>query len=355
MRGQTQSKSFGVLLLALFIFSLLGLEARKIASAQGGEPLKPEIALTLAGFAVPREAYGEIIPLFQQYWQEKAGQKVTFQESYQASGAQSRAIVGGFKADVAALSLEPDITRIEKAGLITHNWKDTPYRGMASSSVVVLAVRPGNPKNIKGWADLAREGIEIITPNPATSGGAQWNLLAVYGAARRGKVEGVAADDESALNFLADVVKNISVLDKDGRESFLTFERGIGDVAITYENEVYAGLEKDGQYEMIYPTSTILIENPIAYIDVYVDENGTRPAAEAFVDFALTPEAQRIFARHGFRPLIPDLLKGEEIAARFPAIPDLFTIEEFGGWPAASAELFGEEGKISKLLIEIKG
>lgn len=317
--------------------------------------LPAEITLTLAGFAVPREAYAEIIPLFQQEWENKTGQKVSFQESYQASGAQSRAIVGGFKADVAALSLESDITRIAKANLITHDWKDTPYKGIVSASVAVLAVRPGNPKNITGWADLAREGIEIITPNPATSGGAQWNLLAVYGAAKRGKVEGVEAGEESAFAFLSKVISNISVLDKDGRESFLSFERGIGDVAITYENEVYAGLAKGGEYEIIYPTSTILIENPIAYIDVYVDENGTRPAAEAFVNFTLTEAAQRIFAKHGFRPLIPELLTEPEIAAKFPVIQDVFTIEEFGGWSVVAKELFGEEGKISQLLISIKG
>lgn len=368
-----RSNPFAVLtavLLIAFTFSILGLNPSEITYAQDNTAtpapeatlptvasgaLPAEITLTLAGFAVPREAYAEIIPLFQQEWESQTGQKVIFQESYQASGAQSRAIVGGFKADVAALSLESDITRIAKADLITHDWKDTPYKGIVSASVAVLAVRPGNPKNIQDWADLAREGIEIITPNPATSGGAQWNLLAVYGAAKRGQIEGVEAGEESAFEFLTGVIKNIGVLDKDGRESFLSFERGIGDVAITYENEYYAGVDNGGQYEIIYPTSTILIENPIAYIDVYVDENGTRPAAEAFVNFTLSEAAQRIFAKHGFRPLIPELLTEPEIAAKFPAITDLFTIEEFGGWSVVAKELFGEEGKISQLLISIKG
>jgi sulfate transport system substrate-binding protein len=317
--------------------------------------LPAETTLTLVGFAVPREALAEIIPLFKKYWLDKTGQTVNFKESYQASGAQSRAVVGGFKADVVILSIEADVTRIANAKLITYDWQNTPYRGMVSSSVAVLAVRKGNPKGIKDWADLAKPGVEVVTPNPATSGGAQWNLLAVYGAAKRGQIAGVEKSDEAAFKFLGDVIKNIIVLDKDGRESFLTFEKGVGDVAITYENEVYAGLAADGEFDVIYPASTILIENPGAVVDVYAKENNTLPTAQAFVEFLVTPEAQRAFASKGFRPLLPDLLKDPEIAKKFPAIKDQFTIEEFGGWPKVSKELFGEEGKISKLLIEIKG
>ena len=194
---------------------------------------------------------------------------------YLGSGAQSRAIVEGFEADVAALSLEADINRIEKAGLITQDWKDGPTKGMVSDSVVVFAVRPGNPKGIKDWADLAKPGVQILTPNPKTSGGAMWNILALYGAAKRGFVEGVPANDDAAATaFLTSVLKNVTVMDKGARESITNFEKGVGDVAITYENEVLVGQQGGQDYEMVIPRSTILIENPVAVVDSYADKHG---------------------------------------------------------------------------------
>ena len=156
------------------------------------------ITLTLGAYTTPREAYAELIPLFQAQWKEKTRQEVNFEESYLASGAQSRAVVEGFEADVVALSLEADITRIVNAGLITHDWKSGPTKGMVSQSVVAFAVRKGNPKGIQDWADLAKPGVEILTPNPKTSGGAMWNILSLYGAAKRGFVDGVAKDDDAA-------------------------------------------------------------------------------------------------------------------------------------------------------------
>ena len=160
-------------------------------------------SLILGAYTTPREAYGKLIPIFKEQWKAKTGQELTFEELYLGSGAQSRAIVEGFEADVAALSLEADVNRIEKAGLITQDWRNTPSKGMVSDSVVVFAVRKGNPLGITDWADLAKPGIQILTPNPKTSGGAMWNLLALYGAAKRGFVEGVpAGDDEAAKQFL---------------------------------------------------------------------------------------------------------------------------------------------------------
>lgn len=316
------------------------------------------VTLTFAAFAVPREAYGEIIAAFQEYWKEETGQTVVIQESYQASGAQSRAIVGGFKADVAALSLESDITRIVDAGLITHDWK-AEYNGVASTSIVILAVRSGNPRDIEDWADLAQDDLEVITPDPSTSGGAQWNILAAYGAAWRGYVDGYEDTEESATEFLAEVIDNVTVLDRDGRESFLTFESGIGDVAISYENEYYAGIEAGGEYDIVYPSSTILIENPIAVIDTYVDENGTREVAEAFVQFVWGEEAQQIFLAHGFRPVnetvAAQIEEDEELAEKFPPVEDVFTSEEFGGWDVIRTELFGDEGRFTQLIAEVKG
>lgn len=329
----------------------------------------PPVTLTLVGYAVPREAYGSIIPLFQQKWLEETGQQVLFLESYAASGAQSRAVAGGFEADIVALSIEPDVTRLVDAGLITHDWKDNAYQGFVTDSLVVLAVRPDNPKNILDWADIVQEGVEVITPDPATSGGAQWNILGAYGAAKRGFVDGVEAGDEGATEFLRQLITNIAVLDKDGRESFLTFERGIGDVAITYENEVYAGLLKGGEYELVYPISTILIENPVAVVDSYVDLHGTREVAEAFVEFLWSPEAQEVFAYNGFRPVNPDAATafkvnvadaegidiGGLVDIAFPPIEDQFTIAEFTSWSEARKTFFGDEGIFTALIAEIKG
>lgn len=315
------------------------------------------VVITLAGYAVPREAYGDLIPAFQTYWKEQTGQTVIVQESYQASGAQSRAVAGGFEADIVALSLESDVTRLVDAGLITHDWKAN-LGGFVTDSVVVIAAREGNPDGIEDWDDLAGD-VEVITPDPATSGGAQWNILGAYGAAKRGFVEGYAEGDEGATEFLTALVDNVLVFDRDGRESFLTFESGVGDVAITYENEVYAGLAAGGSYEIVYPTSTIRIENPIAVVDTYVDAHGTREVAEAFVAFAQSPDGQRIFVDHGFRPVHPDVqaevAADEELAALFPEIEDLFTIEEFGGWGAVRTELFGDEGRFTQLIADVKG
>jgi sulfate transport system substrate-binding protein len=327
------------------------------------------IVVTLAGYAVPREAYGKIIPLFQRAWQEQTGQQVIFQESYLASGTQARAVAGGFEADIVALSHEDHVRRIQNAGLITHDWQDNPYNGMVTTSLAILVTRPGNPEGITDWHSLTQEGIEVITPDPATSGGAQWNVMGGYGAALRGQVEGYEAGEEGALQYITDLFTNVTVMDADGRESFLTFERGIGDVAITYENEYYAGVEAGGQYDIVYPRSTILIENPVAVVDAYVDAHGTREVAEAFVEFLYTEEAQAAFAESGFRPpfqrVVPEgaaegtapelvpLFPLDE--TRFPAVEDLFTIEDFGGWEEVVPTVFGEEGVFTGMIAEVKG
>src|SRR4026209_2095163 len=258
--------------LLLIVLITTGCASRTPASTEAAAT-GADVKLTLGAYTTPREAYAEVIPLFQAYWLEKSGQKVTFEESYQGSGAQSRAVAEGFEADIVALSLEADITRIEKAGLITHDWRSEPYGGMVSTSVVAFAVREGNPKNIKDWSDLAQPGLEILTPNPKTSGGAMWNVLALYGAAQRGHVEGFTADDAGAQDFLLSVLQNVSIMDKGARESITTFEKGVGDVAITYENEVLVGQKAGIKYELVLPSSTIQIDNPAAVVDTYVDKH----------------------------------------------------------------------------------
>jgi sulfate/thiosulfate transport system substrate-binding protein len=324
--------------------------------AQDADP----ITLTLAAYTTPREAYVEIIPLFQMYWKEQTGQEVSFQESYLGSGAQSRAVAGGFEADIVALSLERDVTRLVEAGLITHEWQDNEYNGMISTSLVTLLVRPGNPRNIQDWADVTQEGIEVLTPDPATSGGAQWNIVAAYGAAYRGHVEGYEAGEEGAFQFLVNLLNNVSVLDPSARDSVITYSNGIGDVLITYENEYYAGIAAGDEYDIVYPSSTILIENPVAVVDAYADAHGVREAAEAFVQLLYTPEAQAIFASKGYRPPvlksittaeaeagdepIPLWAEGVLDEALFPAVDDIFTIVDFGGWDVVGATFFSEDG-----------
>ena len=325
-----------------------GTQAAAPAAADGDS-----ITLTLGAYTTPREAYGEIIPLFQAAWKEKTGQTVTFEESYLASGAQSRAVVEGFEADVVALSLEADIKRIVDAELITHDWQSKPYNGMVSTSVVAFAVRAGNPKAISDWGDLAKSGVEVLTPNPKTSGGAMWNILGLYGAAQRGFVTDVAKDDPAAAqDFLLRVLNNVTVMDKGARESITNFEQGVGDVAITYENEVLVGQQSGQDYELVLPSSSILIENPVAVVDSYVEKHGTREVAEAFVDFLFTPEVQTIFAKHGLRS--PDPAVAAATAADYPALTDLFTVAEFGGWVEATPTFFGEEGIYSQTVAQVQ-
>ena len=323
------------------------------AAGGGAAATKPPARITLGAYTTPREAYGEILPLFRKAWREKQGQDLTFEESYLGSGAQSRAICEGFEADLAALSLEADIDRIVEAGLITHDWKDNPTRGMVSTSIVAFAVRKGNPKGVRDWADLAKPGLQVLTPNPRTSGGAMWNVLALLGAARRGFVEGVPAGDEAAASeFLRRVLKNVTVMDKGARESITNFEKGVGDVAITYENEILVGRERGLDYEMIIPRSTILIENPAALIDASVDKHGTRDATAGLIAFLRGREAQEVFARHGLRSVDPGVAAAH--AAQYPPVQDLFTVEFFGGWRAAVPAIFGERGVYSVAIGELQ-
>ncbi|MBK6425341.1 MAG: sulfate ABC transporter substrate-binding protein [Blastocatellia bacterium] len=324
-----------------------------LVSACGSPPaVGGSVTLVLGAYTTPREAYAKaVIPAFQKYWKEKTGQDVTFQESYQGSGAQARAIIGGFEADVAALSLEEDIEKIREAGLITHDWRSKPNGGMVTTSVVVIAIRQGNPLGIRDWADLARPNLKVLTPDPSTSGGAKWNIAALYGAALRGHAGVAANDPEAAAQVIASVFRNVSIMDKGARESITNFEKGVGDVAITYENEVLVGRQAGQTYEYVIPTSTILIENPVALVDVNVDKHGVRPVAEAFVEFLSSPVAQRAYVTYGLRPLDP-VVAGESTTS-FQPVKDLWKIDFLGGWPKASHDIFGESGIFTKTLAAI--
>lgn len=324
---------------------LVGLACGGCGASPGGGAGQPagSVQLTLGAYTTPREIYGQsILSSFRAHWEEKTGRTIGFRESYLGSGAQSRAIVRGFEADVAALSLEPDIERLVEAGLITHDWKAGPHAGMVSRSIVVLGVREGNPLGIRDWDDLARPGVKVLTPSPRTSGGAMWNIAALYGAALRGGTSVPAGDSAAAEELLRRVLANVAVLDKGARESMLTFEAGVGDVIITYENEVIAAQRAGRAMDYVVPRATILIENPVAVVDVYAARHGVQDAAAAFVEYLRTPAAQRAFAEHGYRPV--DETVAREFADRFPAVGDLFTIRDLGGWPLVTSTLFGEGG-----------
>jgi sulfate/thiosulfate transport system substrate-binding protein len=300
------------------------------------------VTLTLGAYTTPREAYRELLPAFADEWRLKTNGAITFEESFLGSSAQARAIIGGFEADVAALSLEPDIETLVKAGLITHDWKSRGLGGMVSRSIVVIAVRPGNPKNIKTWDDLSRPDVKVLTPNPRTSGGAMWNVAAIYGAALRGHTTAAKGDTAAAETLLRGILANVSIMDKGARESIITFESGVGDAAITYENEVLVSKDAGKQMDYVIPPGTILIENPIAVIDTYAKKHGTEAAATALIDFLMSPDAQRKYAKYGLRPA--DDKMAQEYRDKYPDVPSLFTIRDLGDWPAVTTKVFAPGG-----------
>ncbi len=316
------------------------------AASRPGEAAEPR-ELILAIYSVPKEAYERsIIPSFQRYWRQRTGQEVRIRASYGASGAQARAIIGGFEADVAALSVEGDVEQIVKAAAISHDWRQTPHNGMVAASVVALGVRKGNPKGIKTWEDLARPGIQVLYPNPKTSGGAMWDIIAIYGAGLKqaernasGKKVDQTAAAETAAGLLKRIQRNVKVMDKSGRESVTTFERGVGDVIVTYENELLPRIKSGRPYDIIVPAETVWIENPAAVIDRNADRHKVRDVAEAFVAFLHDKEAQTAFLNAGFRPIDQSQMTN---ARDRPA--QLFTIHDLGGWDLVSAKLFGPKG-----------
>ena len=306
------------------------------------------ITLTLGAYTVPKEVYQqELIPRFQRIWKEKTGQAVYFEQSYMASGAQSRTIATGFEADIAALSLEKDVERLRDKGLITHDWKGR-NGGFITRSVVVIVVRPQNPKRIRGWEDLTRPDVNVIYPSPKTSGGAMWIVNAIYGSRlRETEAEQGGPDETAAEKFLAGVQARVKVMNKSGRASVTTFENGIGDVLLTYENEAILRKKQNKDFPFIIPSSTILIENPVAVVDANVEKHGNRDVAEAFLGFLHSAEAQRCFARFGFRPVHPDVAK--EFKEEYPEPEMLFDVRYLGGWNSISNKLYGKSGIWTKI------
>jgi len=296
-----------------------------------------KVELTLVSYAVTQAAYEQIIPQFAEQWKEKTGQEVTFNQSYGGSGSQTRAVLDGLEADVVALALALDTKKIEEGGLIEPGWEEeVPNGAIVHKSVAALIVREGNPKNIQGWEDLTRDDVQVITANPKTSGGARWNFMALWGS----KVQ-AGEDETTALDFTTKVFNNVPVLPKDAREATDVFyTRGQGDVLINYENEVLLAAQKGEEQPFVIPDVNISIDNPIAVVDANVDKKGTREVAEAFVEFLFTPEAQREFAKVGFRPVEPSV--AEEFADTYPKVKTLFTVADMGGWDAVQEKFFAD-------------
>jgi sulfate/thiosulfate transport system substrate-binding protein len=300
---------------------LLGL-AVVVSACGGSAEAGGSKRLSLVAYSTPKEAYESIIPAFQK---TAAGKGVTFTQSYGNSGDQARAVISGLPTDVAALSLEPDVTKLVKDKLVAAGWKSTPTNGIVTRSVVALAVRPGNPKNIRDWDDLVKPGVEVLTPNPFTSGGARWNVMAAYGAQlEEGRTE------PQATAYLKQLFKHVVVQDKSAREALQSFTAGKGDVLISYENEAITAQQKGQKLDYVVPAATILIENPIAATQ------SAGPAATAFIDFATSPPAQRIFAAKGYRSVIPSLVDKRT----YPDPPNEFDIARFGGWDTVMAKFF---------------
>ncbi|MGE5341097.1 MAG: sulfate ABC transporter substrate-binding protein [Candidatus Omnitrophota bacterium] len=342
-------KVFRLIVLAVMIISFM---FTGCSGKQEGSKDTTSVTITLGAYTVPKEAYQkEIIPAFQKMWKQKTGQDVKFQESYVASGAQSRAIAGGFEADVAALSLEDDITRLVKAKLVTNNWKGQKHNGFITRSVVAMAYRPGNPKNIKNWEDLTSNQIDVIYPSPKTSGGAMWIVNAIYGAGLKISEQKGKQDPEYAKTLLEKIQKRVKVMDESGRASVTTFENGIGDVLLTYENEAILRQVQGKDFPFIVPDATILIENPVAIVDKYVEKHGNRTVVEAFVEFLFSQDAQRSFAKYGFRPVDETILT--EFQAKYPTPRLLFDIAYLGGWEKVRTGLYGTDGIWTRIVDSI--
>jgi sulfate/thiosulfate transport system substrate-binding protein len=286
--------------------------------------------LTLVAYSTPREVYADLTTDFAN---TAAGKGVRFEESYGSSGEQSRAVEAGLPADVVAFSLAPDISRLVEAGMVEESWADDQYRGMVTNSVVVFAVRKGNPKGIKTWDDLVRDGVEVIEPNPFTSGGARWNVMAAYGAQRR-----LGRSHDQAVAYLAELFKHVSVQDKSARESLQTFTGGKGDVLLAYENEAILAQEKGEELDYVVPEQTILIQNPVAV----VSESRNLEQARAFVAYIRSKPAQTAFGNAGYRPVVAS------VAGQFqyPQPPQLFTIDDVGGWDEVQERFFDREDGI---------
>ena len=296
------------------------------AGAAGGAATESKI--NLVAYSTPAAAFAKIIPAFQA---TSAGKDTSVSQSYGASGDQTRAVLGGLPADIVDLSLLPDMSELVKGGIVDRSWNANRYHGFVTDSVVVLVLRDGNPKHIKSWDDLTKKGVDIITPNPFTSGGARWNVMAAYGAFLK-----ETKSKAKAIAKLTQLFQNVSVQDKSARNALNTFLSGKGDVLLTYENEAILAQQNKQPVQYVIPKATIEIENPLA-----VTKNAPQAAKDLY-KFLYTPTAQRLFAQTGYRPVVKSVAK----EFKFPSRPDLFTIKALGGWVKVQPQFFDAQSGI---------
>ena len=293
--------------------------------------------LTLVGYAVAKPVFAKLIPEFQKQWQARTGQRVTFRESYGASGAQTRAILGGLEADILAQNIQSNIDPLVEKGLVRADWqKRLPNRAIPATSVMVLVTRPGNPKNIRTWSDLTRPDVEVLLINPKTAGNARWGIMAGFGAMQR------SFGEAKAREYLQRLVANTKVLASSGRDATDKFVKNrIGDVMINFENEVLFLNESVPQdYPYVAPSPNIQVDFPVTVIDRTVDKRGTRQVAEAFTRFLFSPRGQEIYAEAGYRPFDPQVRR--RFAQRFQPVQRIYKIGDFGGWGKVNALLFAD-------------
>lgn len=293
-----------------------------------------------------RELYQEYNAAFAKHWKSKGGEDISFKQSHGGSGKQGRSVIDGLEADVVTLALAYDIDALAQRGLIPENWQTRlPNSSSPYTSTIVFLVRKGNPKKIKDWNDLVKSGVGVVTPNPKTSGGARWNYLAAWGYALR-QPKGNA---DSAKQFLKQLYQNVKVLDSGARGSLTTFaERGIGDVFLSWENEAYLAVKELGpeKFEIVTPSVSILAEPPVTVVDKYAKKHGTLAIANAYLQYLYSPEGQDIAGKHYYRPTDPKI--AAKYAKQFAPVK-LFTIKDFGGWSAAQAAHFSDDGVFDQI------
>ena len=316
--------------------------AALVGLALGAAPALAETTLLNVSYDPTRELYEDYNEAFAAFWKEKTGEDVTIQQSHGGSGKQARAVIDGLNADVVTLALSIDIDKIAEAtGKIPADWQTRlPNDSAPYTSTIVFLVREGNPEGIQDWGDLVADGIEVITPNPKTSGGARWNYLAAWAWARA-----EYGDDTKAQEFVRELFQHVPVLDTGARGSTTTFAQNeIGDVLLTWENEAFLTLAELGEenFDIVVPSVSILAVPPVALVDGNADANGTREVATAYLEYLYSPEGQTIAARHFYRPADPSLADPADIA-RFPDVK-LVTIDDFGGWAEAQATHFADGG-----------
>lgn len=311
-----------------------------------GSAFAADVSLLNVSYDPTRELYVEFNKAFAAAYQKDTGKSIEIKQSHGGSGSQARSVIDGLQADVVTLALAYDIDAIANKGLLKKDWqKSLPQNSSPYTSTIVFLVRKGNPKGIKDWDDLIKPGVQVITPNPKTSGGARWNYLAAWGYALK-----KLGSEDKAKKFVGDIYKNVPVLDTGARGSTVTFvERGVGDVLLAWENEAFLAVKEFGKdkFEIVAPPLSILAEPPVAVVDTVADKKGTRAAAEAYLKYWYTKEGQEIAARNFYRPR--DAAVGEKFADSFAKV-DLFTIDDvFGGWTKAQKEHFGEGGVFDQI------